>query len=317
MIYIAIAAGILLLLLLWYIYSIRWCYNYVFSRKSSRGPQNSSGKADEKKALAKEKHKKQMEELRSLSHDDVSVTSYDGLRLEGKFFPASDSKSTVIIFHGYRSNLCADSSLITKHCLERGFNVLAVHQRAHGESEGQTITFGVRERIDCKSWVDYTVSRIGSDSRIMLMGVSMGASTVMMASDLDIPNVYGIFADCGFSSPKEILKVVIKSLSYPVGLAYHVVRAGAILFGGFDPEKESAEKSLANSSIPITIIHSETDSYVPCYMAKKCFDAAKAEKKKLVIIPEAAHAYSYFYETEIYESALDEMLDSVKNKRNT
>ncbi len=313
MIYFIIGAIGILLFLGWFFFSAHWCSRHIFTAK--RSGRQSFGKytQTERSIKAREDHKKKIEEFNTLPYENIEILSHDGLKLRGRFFSHDGSKNAVIIFHGYRSRLESDSSLITKYCLESGFNVLAVHQRAHGESEGKFITFGVKERLDCKSWVDYTVSRLGNDTGIMLMGVSMGGATVMMASDLDIPQVKGIFSDCGFSSPEGIFKVIVKGLGYPVGIAYLILKTGAKLFSGYDPESACAVSSLKRSDIPITIIHSSTDGYVPCYMAKECYDAAKAESKKLIIIPDANHAYSYFYDTEKYESALNEMLTTVKN----
>ena len=77
---------------------------------------------------------------------------------------------------------------------------MMIDQRAHGKSEGRTMTFGVFERFDVLSWIDYTVERVGKKTRIVLAGISMGAATVLMASNLNLPpNVKGIMADCPYS----------------------------------------------------------------------------------------------------------------------
>ena len=249
MIPLIISAILVFLLISWYVYSIIWCYQFVFLRKKKRKtivePERPCERLDSIRAL----HKKRTEEFRSLPFESVEIRSFDGLTLRGKLYPSRVSDDAVIIFHGYRSSADSDGALIAKHCIDRGFNVLCVHQRAHGESEGKTITFGIRERLDCKKWVDYTLSRLSKSTKIMLMGVSMGASTVMMASDLDMPSVFGIFADCGFSSPREILCSTIKKLSYPVGPAYGLIRTSARIIGRFDPDSFSAVDALSKSRI--------------------------------------------------------------------
>ena len=92
-----------------------------------------------------------------------------------------------------------------------GYNVLLAEQRAHFRSGGHTITYGIRERRDVLSWVTYANSRFGTDRPIYLFGISMGAATVVMAADLDLPdNVRLICADCPYSSPKDIICHVAK-----------------------------------------------------------------------------------------------------------
>ena len=71
---------------------------------------------------------------------------------------------------------------------------------------------------------------------IFLSGVSMGATSVMMASNLGLPhNVRGIIADCGFTSPPEIIKRVasnaFKINATPIMPALNLM---CIIFGGFN-----------------------------------------------------------------------------------
>lgn len=76
-----------------------------------------------------------------------------------------------------------------------------------------------------------------------LDGISMGAATVLMASELDLPaSVRGIIADCGYTSPRDILRKVIRQLHLPVGPVYFLLRLSARLFGHFDPEAASAAR---------------------------------------------------------------------------
>lgn len=113
-------------------------------------------------------------------------------------------------------------------------------QRAHGDSEGHTITFGVRERMDCLLWCRYAVEHFGTDCEIWLNGVSMGASTVLMASNLPLPpQVKGIIADCPYDSPRGITGELRDQFTIRLAFLYPLVRLGAKLFYGFDPEEAS------------------------------------------------------------------------------
>ena len=159
-------------------------------------------------------------------------------------------------------------------------NVLMPDQRAHGKSEGKNITFGIKEREDCALWVEYILNRFGKDAKLVLVGLSMGAATVMMASDI-VPekNVKGIIADCGFSSPKSILTEVSRQMKYPPKIMYFFLKLSAKVFGRFDTDSQSAVKSLSSTRIPILFIHGENDKYVPCFMSRECYDACASEKE--------------------------------------
>ena len=130
---------------------------------------------------------KMIRDALSVPYEDVFITSFDGLRLHAKFYAAPDPKAPVqIMFHGYKSAAERDFCGGLREGIDGGFNVLLVDQRAHGESEGKYLTFGVNERFDCLSWANYAAERFGRDVKIYLYGISMGAATVLMASALPV-----------------------------------------------------------------------------------------------------------------------------------
>lgn len=236
--------------------------------------------------------------------EDVTVTSFDGLTLAGRYYHLQDGAPLVIFFHGYRCSSLRDGNGIFLYCRKLGFNVLLVDQRAHGKSEGSTITFGVKGRYDCKSWVDYAIERFGKEQKIYLSGLSMGGATVLMASDIGLPeNVIGILADCPYSSPKAILCSVIKQMGFPVKLTYAMAKLSAKWIGKFDVEEASAIEAVKNTKIPILILHGDADDFVPCYMSIDCQTAAK-ENVRLKLIKGAAHGMSHCVDTKSYEEAL-------------
>ncbi len=249
--------------------------------------------------------------LKTIACEEVQIESYDGLKLFGRYYHYEDSAPVVIFFHGYRSNSIRDGSAMYMLGERKGINVLLVEQRSHSKSEGKTITFGIRERHDCESWVQYVVKRFGKKTKIVLWGVSMGAATVLMAADLDMPkNVKGIVADCGFSSPREIIREVIKQMKFPVGPAYWLAKLGARIYGRFNLEETSAMETLKNSKVPVFLVHGKEDDFVPCSMSQTNFDVCTSEKE-LVIIEKAGHAMSYYVDMEQFVMRSDAFLDRV------
>ena len=191
-------------------------------------------------------------------------------------------------------------------CRKLGFNVLAVDQRAHGRSQGNTISFGVNERFDCLVWTEYINGLHDSKQPILLSGLSMGAATVLMASELDLPeNVVGILADCPYSSPAGIIRKVAQDRHIPVKAAYPFIRMAAKFLGRFDLESCSAKDAVTRTSIPILLIHGEDDRFVPCSMSHDTFDACAAPKR-LVTVPGAGHGLSYPVDEEGYIAAVRE-----------
>lgn len=242
--------------------------------------------------------------LRDHNAEDVTTLSFDGLRLAGKWVPAQHPKATLILFHGYHTHYIHDFAGIFSLYHSIGLNLLLVRQRAHGESGGKYITFGVRERRDVLSWVDFHNRTHGMDN-VYLSGMSMGASTVLFAAGEELPpNVRGITADCGFTSPAEIMAEVIKKQFHlPPKPVLPLVDFWAKTVGGFGLHECDTRQSLAKAHVPILFIHGKADTFVPCHMSRRGYDACSSEKT-LIEVEGAGHGKSYLFDPDRLTEAL-------------
>lgn len=245
-------------------------------------------------------------EVRTLPHEKFCITSFDGLKLCGKYYEYTPDAPIELMFHGYRGNAERDLSGAVQRCFSLERSVLIVDQRTSGNSEGNVISFGINESRDCLAWVNFMVEHFGTDVKIILTGISMGASTVMMASALELPpNVISALADCGYTSAKDIIKKVIREMHLPANLIYPFVKLGAKLYGHFDLEETSPIEAMKNCRVPIIFIHGETDDFVPCDMSRANYDACIAPKK-LFTVSNAGHGMSYLLDNDGYFKALKE-----------
>ena len=230
---------------------------------------------------------------RNTPYKDVSITSFDGLKLTGKYYEYAPGATVELMFHGYRGNAERDLSGGMHRAFKLGHSVLIVDQRCSGSSEGSVITFGIREHRDCLDWINFMVRHLGSDVKIILTGISMGASTVLIAAGKELPpNVIGVLADCGFHSAKDVICSVANSMHLPSRLLYPLVKFSAKFFGHFDLEEITPVESVRYCQIPVLFFHGESDDYVPSYMSQVNF-AACPSRKKLVYIPDAGHGLSF------------------------
>ena len=243
-------------------------------------------------------------EVRAMPRQHFTIRSFDGLTLHGNFFEYAPGAPMEIMFHGYRGSAERDLSGGVQRCFQLGRSVLLVDQRTSNRSEGKVITFGIHEHRDCLSWVDFAVKHFGPDVKIILTGISMGAATVMMAADKELPpNVMGILADCGYTSAKDIIRKVIRDMGLPPALGYPFVRLGARLYGGFDPEEDSPIEALKQAKVPVIFYHGEADDFVPCDMSRKNYEAC-ASRKALITVPGAGHGLSFPVDPERYLKTL-------------
>ena len=256
----------------------------------------------------REESLKNIDALLETPYERVSIHSRDGLKLRGKFYAGKEGTPLLLFFHGYRSTAERDGSGGFSLCREKGWNALLVDQRAHGESEGKTITFGAKERFDVVEWADWAVRRFGGDVSIYLVGVSMGAATVLMASALELPEqVKGIWADCGYSTTEGVVRHAIRRWHLPEGPAFALTRLGGRLFGGFDLRETTPLEAVKNAAVPILLIHGEDDNVVPHDMAAELKEACAAPGE-IVSVPGAHHGMSFYVDNAQYRAAVERLI---------
>lgn len=246
------------------------------------------------------------EEVKNMPHENFSITSFDGLKLCGKYYEYAKGAPIELMFHGYRGSAERDLCGGVQRCFHLGRSALLVDQRGIGHSEGNIITFGINERKDCLRWIDFIIEHFGNDVKIIICGISMGASTVLMASGEELPpNVIGVLADCGYNSAKDIIKSVIEKMGLPKNLAYPFVKLGARIYGHFNLEETTPEGALKKCKIPVIFFHGDTDDFVPYEMSERNYNAC-ISKKKLVKIKGAGHGLSYIIDPDLYLNSLKE-----------
>jgi len=248
-----------------------------------------------------------MSYINTTPYEWVYIKSFDGLRLAARYYD-NNSSNTMILFHGYRSAAARDFSCAVKMYMEMGFNVLLCDQRAHGKSEGKLITFGVKESQDVISWVDF-VNNNYSPKGIALGGMSMGATTVILASALNIaPNVKCVVADCGFTSPADIIKIVAKK-NFKINADFFLPLFDVCckIFGKFSILEVSTTQALKNTKIPVILIHGKDDTFVPCEMSQRGFES-NPEMAEIVIIEGANHGMAFLKDTKTVYFKLENFL---------
>ena len=256
--------------------------------------------------------KERREWMMQQPHEDVWITSRDGLKLHGTYFKGDEGTKAVICFHGYTSKGLNDYGSLSYYYLKHGFRMLLIDERAHGDSEGTYIGFGTMDRLDGLEWVRWMISQIGEEAQILLHGNSMGGATVCMMSGLNLPpQVKGIVSDCAFTSAKEVFTHVLHSMyhlpAFPmIQIADLVNRKKA----GYGLDECNAAREVQKATVPILLIHGSNDTFVPCSMCEEIYENCRSPKKKLIVTG-AAHAESYYKDRKAYEAALDEFIGGV------
>jgi len=280
-------------------------YNFAFKRVDYV-PETSADKqkyADAYWAYVNWLHRQPVQDWQ-LNSDDAAN------HLVAKYVPAkTTSHRTVIISHGYKG----DGETMANYAYmfhNMGYNVLLPDDRGHGKSAGKYISFGWQDRRDYLGWIDQVIHTVGPQSTVVLFGVSMGGATVEMMSGEDLPSqVQAIIADCGYTSIEEELAYLLKRQfhlpKYPfVPLVSFINRHRM----GYYLSDVSSVEQLRHNTRPIFFIHGEKDVYVPSWMLKKNYRAAKGPKS-MWQVPNATHAESFWLDPAAYEQHVSAFLN--------
>ena len=220
----------------------------------------------------------------------VATTACDGQTLAADYCPGTNGR-IVIFFHGYRA--CPRNNFFKQvvDFYQQGYGLLLVHQRGHNESGGTKTTFGLKERHDVLTWVDWVITQ-DPNTKIMLYGTSMGAATVAYASPL-LPqqSVVAMVLDSGFVRPYDMLAWECIKRSAPYQLILPMVRWLMQKNHGLDL-RETTLDSLARTHIPALFLCGTADETVSDAIVRDAYRHCSAEKE-LIVVPNAPHTLAY------------------------
>ena len=248
-----------------------------------------------------------IDDLLAVPYEDAFIDSYDGLKLHAKVYKNSASNKVVIMCHGYRGTAARDFSGGAKLMIDSGFNVILIDERAHGLSKGHNITFGNREKKDVLSWIEYSKQTFGEDKELILVGISMGAATILFASEF-IPGSIKIICDCPYVSERDIISETIKKMKLSIGFFYPLVNLSSILFSHASLNKDDAFKSLKNTNHKYLIIHGDKDSIVPYQSTEKLYQAYP-NKIQYELFPNTDHGLGFVTDNSRYKKIVTDFIN--------
>ena len=292
-------------LLLIFFVSLYFIYRYIYH--SPRKGQNNDYRVEPSLDYqgTKENIDELITKLRAVPYEDLWMKSYDGLKLHGLFYRNDSSNTFLLMFNGYRGTVRSNFSGSALYAMELGMNVVLCEQRAHGQSDGHSITFGRKEQFDVCAWIDFIKEKWGNSVKIIIAGISMGAATVLYASDKIDPEIK-IVADCPYSRPKDVIQNQMRTMKLPAKLLWPLAYLASVLFSHARLE-DDALINVSRSKNKILIIHGTKDTIVPYKMSERVYLANK-DHVRYELFEGAEHGLSYLKDEERYQKLINEFL---------
>lgn len=210
--------------------------------------------------------------------EEWQITSNDGLTLRATYIPNDHSHKVAILFHGLQHSR-EQMTPYAQMFYHMGFSLLMPDARAHAASDGIRIGYGWLDRKDCLGWIN-AVSQHLDDAQIVLMGISMGAGTVLAASGEALPdNVKAIIADSGYGSMKREGEFRLRHYYHiqPFPLMY-TASLFMKLLAGYSYEDAQIDQQVQQNKLPLLIIQGKKDQTVPVTEAPILYQEAMVPK---------------------------------------
>jgi len=217
-----------------------------------------------------------------------SVISQDGVVVPFAILGSDtlSNQDTVILVHGLGGDFVSVYPQAEMY-LKNNYNVIAIDQRASGESLDDKVSFGYYEKQDVKAVVDY-VKNQNIEGKIVVHGFSMGAATAGLYGGTDHANqnIDGVIMDSSFESLKSVFKSVWDDMN--TGLPYsYAVWCGDIVLKtkyGFGFDDADVNFALQSCQIPVLVIQGKQDDIATITMGQNMYDSVKTGKKEIWII---------------------------------
>ena len=212
----------------------------------------------------------------SLAHEDFSVTTPDGIALDGWFFsPAGPPRAVLVLVHGKDINRQHFVGA-ARRFVDEGLGVVAFDQRAHGRSTGEFVTYGAKEVGDLRLVIDVALQKWGRELPVVLVGESLGAAVALQTAAVE-PRVRVVVAGAAFADLTTVVDDHAPALLGRAGKAKAIEVAEQA--ADFHVADISPERSAKNITVPTLLLHGSDDAYLPLRHSLRIYENLAGPKE--------------------------------------
>jgi uncharacterized protein len=220
-----------------------------------------------------------------LHAEAVAFHSASGSTIRGWLSRGTPHRGAILLLPGVRANRL---SMIERARMfsAAGYSTLSIDFQATGESPGDAITFGWRERLDVIAAVE-TITRALPGEPIGVVGTSLGgAATVLAAREID---VQGVVLEAVYPSIDIAVKNRLRMRLGALGAAMSPLLVAQLQPRlGVSPDDLRPVDHIGQLRCPVLIIGGGADHHTTVSDTRQLYEAAHAPKE-LWLLPQAAH----------------------------
>lgn len=239
---------------------------------------------------------------------ETFLLNNDGIDIPAEYHPVANAKGIAILAHGFGQNRYAMLPQ-AKIFRDMGYSTVLFDQRHFGESKAPNSTFGIKEASDIVALAEWSRKRHGNNSRIVVLGVSMGAMALMHALAVT-DQIDAAIEDCGPAEMETVLDTLHRSVfGFSNQFLEDTVRKISASYG-VPSDRNKPVEGVAQSRIPLLVIHGEADSAVDVKQATEIYAASKNPISRMKTFPGREHAFSV-QDADLYRKTIEEFLRDI------
>lgn len=216
--------------------------------------------------------------------EDVTLDG-DGVRLRGwRCASPARQRGTIVYLHGIGDNRSGAAGVVDRFG-PRGFAVIAYDGRAHGASDGDRCTYGIRETEDLRRVIATT--EVGP---VVLIGASLGAAVAIQTAARE-PRVSGVVAAEVFADLRSVATERGRRMGLPPWTIWRALLL-AEQRAGFPLDGASPVAAARAVTVPVLLLHGADDAETGPHHSSRVYDALKGDRT-LAIIPHAGHNQTF------------------------
>ncbi|MBK8809179.1 MAG: alpha/beta fold hydrolase [Acidobacteria bacterium] len=245
-----------------------------------------------------------------LACESVEIPSESGSKLKGWYLRGQSGKGTIVLMHGLRSNRLALVDRM-RFLRAKGFFVLAFDFQGSGESPGDQLTFGYRERLDAEAAVRFARTR-RPDAKIGVIGISMGGAAFLLSNEM--PPVDAVTLELVYPTMRAAIENRLNNWFFS-----GADRLTPLLSVQFSPRIGVSVDDLrpidriSAVSAPVLVIGGGIDPFTTAEESKQLFEAAN-EPKQLWIVEGAGHEDLWKFRARDYQDRVLQFFEPILNE---
>jgi pimeloyl-ACP methyl ester carboxylesterase len=192
----------------------------------------------------------------------------------------------IIYMHGNASNKQEGLSYMSE-ILPLGINLCSFDFSGCGNSQGDWVTLGHKEKDDLKAVIEYLYEN-KKVSSIGLWGRSMGAATSMFYESENPGTVNCMVLDSGFSTLTKVVDSMAGQFGIPpefVQMLLPQIDAAIHQQAGFHIAELDVTKAAAECEVPVFFCHGAQDNFILPEHSQTNHTAYKGAAKQIELVP--------------------------------